>query len=381
VSVPATDAEGARVLAFADVASSYVAAWRIHGPLEAMRRQGLIADFAVTDAGLRGIPRGKSFDVIWLQRGVEPGLTRLLADRFQGEFLLDIDDHLLCRPDYLGEHEFPPPGPVVDALRSCRVLTTTSPRLRRLLEDRSGVRLSPKAVVCPNSTELASVPIREPRPPDTVLLTQGQRLALVESAVEVLGAVGDFCARHALPLFYFGPPVPRLSPLAEGLLRNVVTAGEMRLAAYHEVLAWLPAMLAIAPLETAGDAQTVEFVAGKSDVKMVEYGGHGHFGVYSDAPPYADSDLQCGCLAENTYEAWSAALEQGLAEGWRRSAAEQAGVVSRRDVDSVARSCWYPAVQAARLERTVAGRDVARALDRIRATWSGARARLAWHLG
>jgi hypothetical protein len=363
------------------VASSYVAAWRVHGPLEALRRQGLIADFAVTDARLRGIPGGKSFDVIWLQRGVDPGLTRLVADRFEGEFLLDIDDHLLCRPGYLGEHEFPPPEPVVDALRSCRVLTTTSPRLRRLLESRSGVRLSQKSMVCPNSTQLASVREREPRPPGAVLLTQGQRLALVESAAEVLGAVGDFCARHALPLCYFGPPVKQLSPLAEGLLRNVVAAGEMPLGAYHSALASLPAMLAVAPLETAGDARTVEFVEGKSDVKMVEYGGHGHFGVYSAAPPYADSDLQCGCLAENTYEAWSAALEQGLAEGWRHTAEEQGAVLSRRDVDTVARSSWYPAVQAARLESPVAGRDVAQALDRIRATLSEARARLAWHLG
>jgi len=53
-----------RVLAFADVAGSYVAAWRVHGPLEALKRSGEIADFVVTDACLRGIPPRKSFDVI-----------------------------------------------------------------------------------------------------------------------------------------------------------------------------------------------------------------------------------------------------------------------------------------------------------------------------
>jgi hypothetical protein len=377
---PEPGREGARVLAFADVASSYVAAWRIRGPLEALRRQGLIADYAITDASLRGIPRGGSFDVIWLQRGVDPVLTRLLAERFNGEFLLDIDDHLLCRPEYLAAHEFPSPEPVKDALRSCRVLTTASLRLCRLLEARSGVPLLHKTKVCLNSTELASVPVREPRPPDAVLLTQGHRLALVESAAHVLGAVGDFCARHALPLCYFGPPVQQLSPLADHLLRNVVTAGELPLAAYHEVLASLPTMLAVAPLETAGDEQTVEFVAGKSDVKMIEYGGHGHFGVYSDAPPYADSDLKIGHLAQNTYDAWSAALEHALVDGWRHSATEQADVLNLRDIDEVARTSWHPAVQSARMEHPVGGRDVVRAADRLRATWAGARARLAWHL-
>jgi len=369
-----------RVLAFADFAGSYVAAWRVHGPLAALQRSGRIADYVVTDARLGGIPRASSFDVIWLQRGVDPQLVQLVADRFGGRFLLDIDDHLLCRPEYLGEHEFPPAQPVVDALRACSVLATTSQRLCRLLEDRSGLALAGKLVVCPNATGLSSVSPREPRPPEAVLLTQGQRLALVDSADEVLAAIGDFCARRALPLCYFGPRPARLSPLAERRLRNVVEAGEIPLTAYHAALDRLPAMLAVAPLETSGDPRTVEFVAGKSDVKMVEYGGFGHCGVYSDAPPYADSDLRCGRLARNTYDAWTAALDEALAGGWRLSAAQQADTARRRDIARVAEDCWAPALERARLQRPRQGGEIIRTLDRWRARVSGAKARLVWNL-
>ncbi len=52
---------------------------------------------------------------------------------------------------------------------------------------------------------------------------------------------------------------------------------------YHSALAGPPALLGIAPLETEGDPDTVEFVSGKSDVKMAEYGGFGHPAVYSAA--------------------------------------------------------------------------------------------------
>ena len=43
-----------RVLAFADVRTSLVAAARVHAPLRALREAGLVDSYAVTDATLRG---------------------------------------------------------------------------------------------------------------------------------------------------------------------------------------------------------------------------------------------------------------------------------------------------------------------------------------
>lgn len=369
-----------RVLAIADVAVSYVAAWRVHGPLAALRRLGLVADYVVTDATLRGLPSGGRFDVVWLQRAVDPFVTGRVVSALAQRFLLDVDDNLLCRPGYLQSFEFPRPEGIAEALRAARVVTAPSRRLAGMLAARVGADLAPKLVVCPNATRFAGLAPREPRRPDAIVLTQGHRLALTESAEEVLTAVASVAQRHALPICSFGPPLRSLPAGLECRLGGVVDGGQLSLAAYHGVLADLPAMLAVAPLETRGDAATVEFVAGKSDVKMVDYGGFGHPGVYSDAPPYADSDLRCGRLAKNSYDAWSATLEEMLADGWRAAQDEQRAVAAQRDIDAIAKRCWAPAIAAARLETPIEVRELFSLFDVAEARARNASARAHWHL-
>jgi hypothetical protein len=369
-----------RVLAIADVRSSYVAAWRVHAPLAALERGGQIATYTVTDATLAGLPQRGEFDVVWLQRAADDIVTRRLIDILPGDFLLDVDDHLLCRPRDIPAPEFPSPATVTEALASCRVLTVTSARLGDLLAARAGLDLREKAVVCPNATSFDVTPPRTQEQPSALLLTQGHRLALEASAEAVLTAVGDFGAGHGLPICYFGRPLEGLSPLAARVLGGVVPAGELPLGRYHQTLGALPSLLAVAPLETRGDAVGVEFAAGKSDVKMLEYGGFGHPGVYSDAPPYAESDLRCGRLAANTYEAWTEALAHMWDEGWRAAAADQAAVRRRRDIRTVAAEDWARAVEAARLERPVHARTIAHPADRASAAVRDARARAAWRL-
>ena len=388
-AVDRTRADAPRVLAIADVEQSYVAAWRVHAPLAALKRAGRVADYTVTDATLVGLPRRGAYDVVWLQRAADDKLTQRLIDLRPGGFLFDADDHLLCRPAYIHAEEFPAASTVTEALEAARVVTVTSRRLGGLLADRAvsspsvvglSSDLEAKTVVCPNAADFAGTLPRRPAQPQVLLLTQGHRLALGVSAEPVLTAVADFAAAHALPICYFGQPLESLSPLAARLLRGVVRAGEMPLERYQGLLAALPPMLAVAPLETAGDPATVEFVAGKSDVKMLEYGGWGHPGVYSDAPPYAESDLACGALAANTYEAWTDALERMWSDGWRVVAAEQEDVRRRRDISVVAADSWARALDAARLDVPLDCREVARAADRFSAAVRSVRARAAWRL-
>lgn len=369
-----------RVLAIADIRSSYVAAWRVHGPLAALERDGHIASYTVTDATLVGLPQRGEFDVVWLQRAADDTVTRRLVDVLPGDFLLDVDDHLLCRPHDIQAGAFPSPAAVTEALASCRVLTVTSTRLRDLVAARASLDLREKTVVCPNALSFDAVPPRRPERPSALLLTQGHRLALEASAEAVLTAIGEFSARHCFPICYFGRPLEGLSPSAARILGGLVPAGELPLERYHRLLAALPSLLAVAPLETRGDPAGVEFAAGKSDVKMLEYGGFGHPGVYSDAPPYAESDLRCGRLATNTYEAWTEALNEIRDEGWRAAAAERAAVRRRRDIRTVAVENWAGAVEAARLERPVQARTIARLSDRVGAAMRDARARVAWRL-
>ena len=216
--------------------------------------------------------------------------------------------------------------------------------------------------------------------PSAILWTQGHLLQLDESAAPVLTAIADFAAEHALPVCYFGSPLEQISPRAAVLLKEVVSAGRMPLNRYHALLERLPTMLAVAPLETAGDATTLEFIAGKSDVKMVEYGGFGHPGVYSDAPPYRDTDLKCGSVVANTYEAWSHALREVWDGGWRRAREEGEAVRGRRTIDTVASTSWVRAVSEARLEQPVDVRELLNISDRLRARSADLRARAAWHV-
>ena len=181
-----------RVVAFADVAQSYVAAWRVHGPLEALRRAGHIADYVVVDASLRGLPRRGWYDVVWLQRAADERLARRLIDKTGGELLLDLDDHLLCRPAYIEPQDFPSVAVVTEALTAAKVVTVTSQRLGDLLARRAQCDLSAKLIVCPNADAFSeSAPVR-PAMPQAILLTVGHRLPLQHSAEAVLSAIADF---------------------------------------------------------------------------------------------------------------------------------------------------------------------------------------------
>ncbi len=375
-----SSAAAPRVLAFADVASSLVAAARVHAPLRALHEAGLIESYTVTDGTLRGAPRDGRFDVIWLQRAADPWLARTLADRLPGRYLLDMDDHLLCRPSYLPARELPPRDAVVSALRGCALLTTPSARLARLLEERSGLDLRDRARVCPNAVAFDALPVRPPAPPAALLITQSHALALTASRSAVLTAIAEAAARHDLPIWTLGPG-------AKGLRLECARAGATLRALrprswdeYHRSLGGPPTLLGLAPLETGADTDTVEFVSGKSDVKMVEFGGLAHPAVFSDAAPYTETDLRCGRIAPNDAGSWGAAIDDILGGGWQSAAQEAPAVRAARDLRRVAAECWWPAVEAARLDEPVAARRLFSTLDRARARARDRLARARWRL-
>jgi hypothetical protein len=369
-----------RVLALADVRGSLVAACRVAAPLQALADAGLIAGFKIADATLRGVPRSEMFDVVWLQRAADAWLARAVAERLDGRFLLDMDDHLLCRPAYLDDADMPDPLALKAALASCAVLTTPSAKLRGLLELRSGLALAGRAFLCPNAVPFGPRPVRPAHRPAAVLLTQGHRLALAASRDEVLAAIAEAAERHRLPLWSLGD--------ADPALRSAVAAAGGRLqhlrprswTEYHAALAGRPSLLGVAPLETRGDIATVEFTSGKSDVKMVEFGGYGHPAVYSDAAPYADSDLACGRLVANRHEDWTAAVDELMNGGWRAAAEEALSVRTRRDMTRVAREHWWPAVQAARLQQPLEAGRLFGELERLGARARDRVARARWRL-
>ena len=284
-------------------------------------------------------------------------------------------DLLIARPGYIEAGDLPPSDHIIEAVRRCRVLTTTSLRLARLLEERVGEKLQHKVVVCPNALELPVGWTRPPQKPQGIVFTQSHRLALGASREPVFAAVRELAQRQGLKIHYFGPPLEVLGRGVPELVGEVVHCGYLDFWRYHAVLAALPSMIGIAPLETVGDRETLDFVAGKSDIKMVEYAGFGHPSVYSAAPAYVDTDLRAGEVAENTYEGWSAALERLVDEGWAKAGDEQAAVHAARSMDRVAAEHWATALQRSQCpEARVAGPLLTRGRPRGSA-WRLARAK------
>jgi hypothetical protein len=332
--------------------SGFLRPLRMDMPLLNLKKQGLIEGYFVTNPTLFDVPDDQFFDVVWLQRVRFGQLISHLSERLADGYLYDIDDFMIGEPSYLSREELHPQT-VIEALKNCKVLTAPSERLVRLLERASEINLASKNVLCPNGLEFP-LEGRTPCQPQGLLLTQSDRLALFPSREDFLRAVFEFAGRYNLPLYYVGSP----KDVGDSWSPSLVCLGRVPFWHYCSLLASLPPMIGLAPLETQGDPATINFICGKSDIKMVNYGGFGHPSVYSNAEPYTDTDLNAGVVVDNTYESWMNALEETYSKGWQRIHLDQRDVVAKRNMDRIAKENWCEALEAARLSKPISGKDI-----------------------
>jgi hypothetical protein len=126
-----------------------------------------------------------------------------------------------------------------------------------------------------------------------------------------------------------------------------------------QLLATAPTSIGVAPLETDADPETLDFVSGKSDLKVLLFPGYAHPGVFSASPPYTDSPLrECATISNNSEAAWMDALEYNYREGWRSAADHARRIQEERNIDRVARESWAPAIEACVLPRPVRGAEL-----------------------
>lgn len=333
--------------------SGFLRGLRVDMPLVNLRKRGLIDSYYVTDPTLFDVPDEYVFDVVWLQRIRNSKLIAHMGQVIDNNYLYDLDDFLIGAPSYISEQELRNKDIIVEAIRNCRVLTVTSARLARLLESAAEPGLFEKTVVCPNGFEFPKA-TRTPSKPQGIVLTQSDGLALTTSLSSVRTAVVNFSETHDLPIYFFGSLEKEITSWSA----RIIHMGRLPFWHYHAVLAALPTMVGIAPLETAADKDTLNFINGKSDVKMVGYGGMGHPSVYSDAPPYSDTDMKVGILVENTSDAWTQGLETVFHDMWGKLDLDQEQVVDLRNMDRVASEFWYDAISKARLNFRMTGRDI-----------------------
>lgn len=328
-----------RVLAITDDSGPLVEL-RVETPLRQLRQQKLIEDYAVCDSELRGRAGGGfEFDTVLLQRVGSISLLDTLEDA-EIPYCLDMDDNLLLAASYRKSGD--PEMGIDHALQGCRTLSCPSRRLAGLIEKHLGIQLMGKTRLTPNSIEFPER-VRAARRPEQLLWIQSDAVALTYSAERVRAAVSDFAGRHGLEICLIGNAMA-----AERALPRARAKPSM---SHEKLIGYLqsgPASIGIAPLETVGDEETLDFVASKSDIKKVLFGGLGHTGVYSTAYPYVESDLVTGALAENTYEGWTEALEACWDQGWTRSEAEAEKIRELRSASRVASRNWHAALEGAR---------------------------------
>ncbi len=345
--------------------AGFVRPLRLDMPLLTLKRQGLIADYFVTDPTLFNVPDDQLFHALWLQRVRFSDLIGHLEERVGSAYLYDIDDFMLGSPSYLSKSELHGET-VAKAIRACRVLTVPSVRLAAMLEADIGVKLSQKVVVCPQSFDFPAT-LRTPYRPRGVLLTNSDALPLFANRASFTAAVRQFIERYDLPLYHVGTPFSGL----ESQGGRVISLGRLPFWQYHFLLASMPPLIGLAPLETAGDKDTLEFIRGKSDIKMVAYGGFGHPSLYSNAAPYTDTDIKAGLIVENSFTSWRDGLETAFRESWRTLDVEQRNITAKRHIDVIARDNWYIALEKAALDQPILGKTVKYSTGRLR-YWQGA---------
>lgn len=327
-----------------------IAELRLNNPLRSLQHQGFLAGFRNTDLSFSSIRNdGTPYDSILVQRTVPEYIYEVLY-QLGLPFILDIDDNLLARADY---RRMPAEASITTGLRYASIVTAPNPRLIRLLEKYSGLRLASKAMITPNALPFARS-IQPAKRPSQLIWIQSDIAALSASREAVVRAVDDFSRKHHLPVVLIGRNV------VEGaVFERQVIMGEIGFTANLQLLENAPTSIGIAPLETNADPETLDFIAGKSDLKILLFAGYGHPAVYSASPPYTDSPLQSGeMLIGNSYEAWTAALEYQLTEGWKTVADRARRIQSDRGIGRVSNESWAPAISQVLLEKPILGRDL-----------------------
>jgi len=340
---------------------SFIRCLRLEMPLMNMKKNGLIDGFFIADSNLTYVPDDVEFNALWLQRVENADLIQYLSEGVNNKYLYDIDDLLIGKRSY-GDalYNIERVG-VKQALSRCKVLTVTTERLGGLLEVYSQSSLAAKTFVCPNGFEYP-YSLRVPKIPEGLWWASSDYAALTSSREPILKAISEFAKENDLIMYCSGV----LDEDIKSAFAKIIDLGMVSYWHHKTILASLPAMIGVAPLETHADQATLDFINGKSDLKMTEFGGFGHSGVYSQALPYVDTELQTGVLVENTQKAWAEGLEYIYRQGWQKAQEEQKRIIAHRHMDRLVRECWWPAIGQVLLDHPISGRELKLGMPKLK---------------
>lgn len=239
------------------------------------------------------------YDVLLAHRNLSRRQTAWLRNH-PVPFVYDIDDLLL--------EETPPASSRRAAqqhsIRWClsNAASVTAPSRRLLAElERLSDGTADRARLVPNPGQ-ELIPPAKTGPSRQVLWTSSALPMGAADLDEVCAGIADAVKASGLELLLVG----KFSAQLQALLGPARLIPWLAPEAYLELLR-CENLIAVAPLSRRLSPAQQRFADCKSDIKIAHYASSRIAGVYSDAPPFADSELP-RTIVSNTREAWRDAL-------------------------------------------------------------------------
>ncbi|AZO08746.1 MULTISPECIES: hypothetical protein [unclassified Mesorhizobium] len=278
---------------------------RVAPLLDALTRAGAIADYVLLDRDLAPIGRRgfDAFNAVIVQRNVSRAQLRFLA-RQRLRFVYDIDDLLPRLPAHQHRKKQETSRRIAWCLAHADAVSTPNQKLAIELEEATGVSLQGRGIVVPNGLEPVAVDESGWAVPARQLLWVSSDLPMIETEAPGLAeAIATAANELGLKAILIG----RFPDRIKSLFDRIDYIPRLGFADYRRFLASLRRTIAVAPLPFHSESHQA-FIDSKSDIKAVDFLGHGIPAVYSAAWPYRNSDLDLAPLVANEPHRWREAI-------------------------------------------------------------------------
>jgi hypothetical protein len=244
--------------------------------------------------------RSDNYDVLLAHRNLSRRQHGWLSRRGI-PFVYDIDD-LLVSDAAQGARRIAEQRSIRWCLEHANIVTAPSRRLLRMLDGKLPKGLGARATHLPNPGRDAPPGNKSPALPKFFWASSAEPMHAPDLDEACLG-INDAIQTLKTEIVMVGRFSQRLLDVFQS--REVVDW--LVPSAYLDLLAREP-LIAVAPLSLGLPKSQQAFADCKSDIKIAQFGSSRIAGAYSAAPPFAESDLPCHIVPQNTRAAWSDAL-------------------------------------------------------------------------
>ncbi len=317
---------------------------RVRPFLNALESAGLIAGYCCYDRDLHGLGphEFRDFTHIFAHKNLSHRQFRWLT-REKRPFIYEIDDYLVGPLKPAGKKGKREIERVVWCLENATTIVTPSPRLAANLQDSTGSDFSSRFLLLENGLipTKSQAPRKNSGPAQTLIWVSSYLPRIEEEAPGLIRAIADSAKAANLATLLVGEfPEDIISTF-----EPVTHIPPMPFENYRRFLSSQKNSIAIAPLPLTQSSPQKCWYESKSDVKLVEFHGHGIPGIFSASPPYRDSDIAPVMLVKNNLEEWRRAIKFLAATPWSGLSQKEVETIhTRRSYQHLARRFYEHAL-------------------------------------